>query len=82
MITKERVTTMDEKMIQRINELYRKSKAEGLTEPEAKEQKILRQQYIEAIRGNLRGQLNNIDIKEKDGSIVNLGEKYGTKKGC
>ena len=26
-------------------------------------------------------QLNNIDIQEKDGSIVNLGEKYGRKKG-
>ncbi|HBA64172.1 MAG TPA: DUF896 family protein [Lachnospiraceae bacterium] len=72
---------MDEKMIQRINELYRKSKAEGLTEAEAKEQHILRQQYIDAIRRNLRGQLNNIDVKEKDGTIVNLGEKYGQKKG-
>ena len=30
---------------------------------------------------NLRAQLNNIDIQEKDGSIVNLGEKYGRKKG-
>lgn len=79
---RERNITMDEKMIQRINELYRKSKAEGLTEAEAKEQKILRQQYIEAVRRNLRGQLDNIDVKEKDGSIVNLGEKYGSKKGC
>ena len=73
---------MDEKMIQRINVLARKSKAEGLTEEEAKEQKLLREQYIEAIRRNLRGQLDNIDVKEKDGSIVNLGEKYGKKKGC
>ena len=29
---------------------------------------------------NLRGQLNNISIKEKDGSITNLGEKFGNKK--
>ena len=68
---------MKEEKIRRINELYHKSKAEGLTEEEKKEQKILRQEYIESFRENLRGQLNNISIKEKDGTIVNLGEKYG-----
>ncbi len=71
---------MKEEKIRRINELYRKSKAEGLTEEEKKEQKILRQEYIESFRENLRGQLNNISIKEKDGTIVNLGEKYGKKR--
>lgn len=70
---------MDELKIQRINELYRKSQAEGLTGEEKKEQKILRSEYIAAIRGNLRGQLNNINIQEPDGSITNLGEKYGSK---
>ena len=70
---------MKEEKIRRINELYHKSKAEGLTEEEKKEQKILRQEYIESFRENLRGQLNNISIKEKDGTIVNLGEKYGSK---
>lgn len=72
---------MDEQKIARINALYRKSKAEGLTDAEKKEQKILRQEYLEAIRGNLRSQLNNIDIKEKDGSITNLGKRYGEKTG-
>lgn len=67
---------MDEKIITRINELYRKSKAEGLTEAETKEQKELRLRYIESVRKNLRGQLNNIDIKETDGTITNLGEKF------
>ena len=71
---------MDNKKIDRINELYRKSKAEGLTEKEKKEQQILRREYVEAFKANLRGQLNNISIKEKDGSITNLGEKYGNKK--
>ena len=70
---------MDELQIQRINELARKSKAEGLTTAEKDEQASLRREYIEAIRMNLRGQLNNIDVKEKDGSITNLGEKYGNK---
>ena len=68
---------MDEQKIARINELYRRSKAEGLTQEELKEQKLLRLEYIEAIRKNLRGQLDNIDIKEQDGSVYNLGEKYG-----
>lgn len=70
---------MLEEKIQRINELYRKSKVEGLTEAELKEQKILRAEYIEAFKRNLRGQLDNISIKEPDGSITNLGEKYGKK---
>lgn len=72
---------MEKEKIDRINELYRKSKADGLTDAERKEQKILRQEYLELVRRNLRGQLNNIDIEEKDGTVVNLGEKYGKKKG-
>ncbi len=69
---------IDEK-IKRINELYHKSQAEGLTDDEKKEQQLLRQEYIANVRANLRGQLNNINIQEKDGSITNLGEKYGKK---
>ena len=70
---------MEQKKIDRINELYKKSKAEELTPEEAKEQKILRKEYMELIRVNLRSQLNNIDMEQKDGSIVNLCEKYGEK---
>lgn len=68
-----------ESKIQRINELYRKSQAEGLNEAEKQEQAALRSEYVANIRANLRGQLNNIDIRETDGSITNLGEKYGNK---
>ena len=71
---------MDKSRIDRINELYRKSKAEGLTEEEKKERELLRKEYLASVRMNLRSQLDNIDVKEKDGSIVNLGEKYGIKK--
>lgn len=70
---------MNEEKLARINELARKSKAEGLTESERAEQADLRREYIEAVRRNLRGQLDNIDVQEKDGTIVNLGEKYGKK---
>ncbi len=71
---------MEKSRIDRINELYRKSQAEGLTEEEKKEQKTLREEYIAIVRANFRNQLNNIDIKEADGSITNLGEKYGNKE--
>ena len=59
-------------MIARINELAHKSKKEGLTEEEAMEQTELRGKYI----ANFRKQLDKIDVKEADGTIVNLGDKY------
>lgn len=71
---------MDASKIERINQLARKSKTVGLTEKEKAEQAKLRQEYIALVRMNLRSQLDNIDIREKDGSITNLGEKYGNKK--
>lgn len=71
---------MLEEMIARINELYRKSKAEGLTEEEKKEQDILRKEYIANVRKNLRSQLDNIDVVNEDGSVENLGEKFAQSK--
>ncbi|MBQ9156027.1 MAG: DUF896 domain-containing protein [Eubacterium sp.] len=65
--------------IDRINTLYHKSKNVGLTPEEAEEQARLRKEYILAIRRNLRGSLDNIDLKNPDGSVTNLGEKYGKK---
>lgn len=60
--------TMDE-TIKRINELYHKSQKEGLTEEEKAEQKNLRQKYVESVRGNLKGQLENMSIQRPDGTI-------------
>ncbi len=65
-----------EAMIQRINELYHKSQAEGLTDAEKKEQAELRRAYVANVRNNLKSQLDNISIVEKDGTITNLGEKH------
>lgn len=72
---------MDEKKIARINELYHKSKAEGLTGAERKEQQVLRREYVDAFKQNLRSQLNQISIEEADGTITDLGEKFGKKRG-
>lgn len=71
---------MDAKKIERINQLARKSKQEGLTPLEKEGQKKLRAEYIASVRMNLKAQLDNIDIQQEDGTIVNLGEKYGRKK--
>ena len=71
---------MNDEMINRINELYHKSQAEGLNEAEKKEQAELRSAYIASVRNNLRGQSNQISIQNEDGSITNLGEKYGNKR--
>lgn len=64
-----------EAKIKRINELYHKSKSEGLTEAEKDEQTRLRQDYIASVRGNLRTQLDRIDIVDADGTISNLKER-------
>jgi len=66
--------------INRINELARKAKTQGLTPEEKAEQKKLRQEFLAVFRMNLRAQLDNIDIEEEDGTIVNLGEKFGSGK--
>lgn len=71
---------MDNVKIDRINALAHKDKSVGLTEEEKAEQAELRKEYLAAVRGNLRAQLNNISIKEADGSVTNLGDKYGRKK--
>ena len=71
---------MNESNLARINELARKAKTVGLTLEEKKEQQKLRKEFLAVIRMNLRSQLDNIDIEEPDGTIVNLGEKYGDKR--
>lgn len=72
------IMTMEE-TINRINELYHKSQKEGLSDAEKAEQKELRAVYIQSVRANLRGQLNHVNIQNEDGTIENLGEKYGNK---
>ncbi len=72
---------ISEKTIARINELYHKSKAEGLTEEEKLEQTELRQEYLKAIRANIRSQLNNIDVVDENGKVESLQELHRKKYG-
>ena len=53
---------MDKNKIARINELAKKSKAEGLTDAEKAEQKALREEYLSEIRKSFKAQLDNIEI--------------------
>ncbi len=70
-----------EQRIARINELYHKSKAQGLTAEEKEEQARLRREYVDSIKNNLKSQLDNIVIEKPDGSVIDLGQKYGGKTG-
>ena len=63
---------MHQKRLDRINELARKQKSEGLTEAEKAEQKKLREEYLAVFRKTLRGQLENITFVEADGSLTPL----------
>lgn len=54
-----------EKMISRINFLYKKSKEEGLTLEEKIEQENLRIEYVKIIKGNFESQLKNYKKKER-----------------
>ena len=66
---------MEQKKIDRINELARKSKAEGLTPAEAEEQKQLRAEYIAGFRASLTAQLDNTVVVDEDGNRAPLQRK-------
>ena len=68
---------MKQEKIDRINELYHKSQAVGLTEAEKEEQAALRKEYIESIRQNMRGTLNSIRIKENPQTLGRLNRQEG-----
>lgn len=52
-------------VIKRINELYKKSKEEGLNEQEKEEQQILRRRYIDNVKANFRVQLEGVELKNR-----------------
>lgn len=66
---------LEKSRLDRINELAKKSKTEGLTEEEKKEQELLRKEYIEKFRENFRGQLKQIkfveDLSEEELEQIN-----------
>ena len=61
---------MTQEKINRINELYHKSKATGLTDAEKEEQAMLRREYIAAIKGAISSQMENVDVVNEDGTVT------------
>ena len=66
---------MDQKKIDRINQLARKAKSEGLTEAEIAERDVLRREYIDSYKASLVGQLENTYIVRPDGTKEKLNKK-------
>lgn len=66
---------MEKEKIDRINELARKKKATGLTEQEAAEHAVLRQEYLDAFRENMRLVLENTYVQQPDGTKTKLQKK-------
>lgn len=64
-----------QEQINRINELARKSKAEGLTEAEKEEQAVLRRAYIDSVKASLTANLDNTYIMDAKGNKRKLGKK-------
>ena len=70
---------MNQEKIDRINELSRKSKAEGLTDAEKAEQTQLRNEYRQSVLGNLAVQLDNTYIVTPDGKKTKVQQNGGKK---
>lgn len=66
---------MDQKQIDRINELARKAKMQGLTPEEEQERAVLRRAYIDSVVGNLKGRLDNTYVVDHSGNKRKLGQK-------
>ncbi len=66
---------MDQKKIDRINELARAAKERELTEEEQQERAVLRREYIDAYVGNLRATLDNTVIVRPDGTKEKITPK-------
>lgn len=66
---------MEQKKIDRINELARKSKTVGLTESEKEEQAILRREYIDSFKRSLTSQLDNMYIVDEKGNKKKVERK-------
>lgn len=61
---------VSEEALKRINELAAKAKESGLTEDEARERDALRKEYLEAFRASFKKQLENIDLVDDKGNVI------------
>ena len=71
---------MEKELLDRINALAKKKKAEGLTPAEQEEQKKLYNIYLGEIRQQFSATLDNVSVEEKDGTVVPFKQAYKKKK--
>ena len=63
---------MEQKKIDRINELAKLAKERELTDEEKVERAALRQEYVNSVLGDLRNQLNNTYVMVEKGNKTKL----------
>ncbi len=66
--------------IDRINELYRKQKADGLTDDEKTEQAQLRREYVDGVKNSLRQTLDSIKVMDRHLDNVSCSEEHNDYK--
>lgn len=71
---------MDKNLLNRINELAKKKREQGLTTEEQAEQKKLYKIYLGEIRTQFDKTLDNVSVKEKDGEVVPFKQAYKKNK--
>ena len=67
---------MDKNFLNRINELAKKKREQGLTTDEQAEQKKLYKIYLGEIRTQFDKTLDNVSVKEKNGEVVPFKQAY------
>ena len=66
---------LEKNKLDRLNELARSKKIRALTEQETAEHQALREEYLNNFRTHFTGILDNIQIKNPDGSVTQLKKK-------
>lgn len=70
------ITIITKELVDRINILARKQKAEGLTPEEKEEQHQLRQQYLKGIRGQVEDAISRIKFVEDEPCDCGCGDQH------
>jgi uncharacterized protein YnzC (UPF0291/DUF896 family) len=73
----------DQKKLDRINELAKKNKEEGLTEEEIKEREELRKEYLENFRAHFKSRLDSVKVvtpEEYEEELKKLEEENKNKE--
>ena len=71
---------MEQKKLERINELAKLKRERELTPEEAEEQKVLREEYIAGFHASLTGTLEHTVIKHPDGSVERVSDRKKNDK--